>query len=95
MKERFYSKHFHCYQYDIFDSFIQDEYGDKHIGTANGSDDAEMICKELNRLSKKQELLENENKELVKDNKILLKHCENHGIIVPLNYERYKQYVGW
>ena len=37
--------------------------------------------------------LEKENEELKKDNKILLKHCEKHRIIVPMNYERYKEYV--
>ena len=38
--------------------------------------------------------LKEENKQLKEDNKRLLKHCETHGIIVPLNYERYKKYVG-
>ena len=31
--------------------------------------------------------LAEENEQLKKDNKILLKHCEKHRIIVPMNYE--------
>lgn len=38
--------------------------------------------------------LKKENKRLTEDNKQLMKHCETHGIIEPINYDQYNEYVG-
>jgi len=58
-ESRYYYKHFHCYQYDIYDSEVQDdEGGDWWIGTANGEDDAVNICKHLNILDKQLKIVE-------------------------------------
>lgn len=68
--------------YDDGSSSIYDRKKDEYYFDC----DLEDISEILNNFSE-------ENRQLIKDNQTLLKHCETHKIIVPLDYNRYKQYI--
>lgn len=74
------------------DKIVDNKYNITH-NVHSGYDVAFSFMNILNDYEDECNVLKDQNEQLKKDNKILLKHCEKHGIIVPMNYERYKEYM--